>query len=119
MARIYLVEDDRAYLRIFQLILESRSHVIVGTVTNAPDAKAGILAAKPDLCLIDIHLELGTSGIDAAEFVLERVGYPVIIMSGDDQPTLPVPFLLKPISPKRLVEKVEHILYKTAEAIRL
>jgi hypothetical protein len=34
-------------------------------------------------------------------------------MSADDHPTLPVPFLLKPISPKRLIEKVEHLLYET------
>ena len=107
MAGIYLVEDDPATLRMVQLILESRSHAIVGTATNAPDAKAGIAATGPDLCIIDISLEHGTSGIDVAEFVIEKIGCPVIIMSGEDQPTLPVPFLLKPVSPRRLIKEVE------------
>ena len=117
MAGIYLVENDPAALRVAQLILGSRSHVIVGTATNASDAKAGIQATKPDLCMIDISLGHGTSGIDVAEFVIEKIGCPVIIMSGEDQPTLPVPFLLKPVSPRRLIEEVEHLLCGTVAAI--
>jgi chemotaxis response regulator CheB len=114
MAGIYLVENDPAALRIAQLILGSRSHVIVGTATNASDAKAGIQATRPDLCMIDISPGHATSGIDVAEFVIEKIGCPVIIMSVDDHPTLPVPFLRKPISPKLLIDKVEHLLYETA-----
>jgi DNA-binding NtrC family response regulator len=118
MAGIYLVENDPAALRVAQLILGSRSHVIVGTATNASDAKAGIQATKPDLCMIDISLGHGTSGIDVAEFVIEKIGCPVIIMSAVDYPTLPVPFLLKPISPKLLIDTVEHFLSEPADAIR-
>src|SRR4051812_615039 len=116
MAEVYLVEDDPITLRMAQLILESRSHVIVGTATNASDAKPGIQAAGPDLCIIDISLDHGTSGIDVAEFVIEKIGCPVIIMSADDQPTLPVPFLLKPVSPGRLIEAVDHLLSATVAA---
>jgi ActR/RegA family two-component response regulator len=76
MAGIYLVENDPAALRVAQLILGSRSHVIVGTATNASDAKAGIQATKPDLCMIDISLGHGTSGIDVAEFVIEKSAVP-------------------------------------------
>jgi DNA-binding NtrC family response regulator len=118
MAGIYLVENDPAALRVAQLILGSRSHVIVGTATNASDAKAGIQATKPDLCMIDISLGHGTSGIDVAEFVIEKIGCPVIIMSAVNYPTLPVPFLLKPISPKLLIETVEHFLSEPADAIQ-
>src|SRR3954452_9822319 len=117
MARIYLVEDDPASLKLVQLILESRSHVIVGATTNAPDAKAGIWATKPDLCIIAISLEHGTSGIDVAEFVSEKMGSPVINMSAKGELRRPVPFVLKPISPRRLIERVEHLLSWTAETI--
>jgi hypothetical protein len=41
-----------------------------------------------------------------------------VVMSVVDYPTLPVPFLLKPISPKMLIETVEHFLSEPADAIR-
>jgi DNA-binding NtrC family response regulator len=116
MAGIYLVEDDPSTLRLLQLIMESQQYVIVGTATNTPDAKTGIWATRPDLCIIDISLEHGTSGIEVAEFVIEKIGCPLIVMSADDQPTLPVPFLLKPISPRRLIDTVEHLLHGTVAA---
>ena len=94
MARIYLVEDDVCTQLTLKAVLESKSHEVVGTADNAVEATAGILSARPDLCLVDVHLPGPGSGYDVAEFILERVGIPVIIMSGDDHPTLPVPFVL-------------------------
>jgi DNA-binding NarL/FixJ family response regulator len=77
---------------------------------NAEEAKDAILSLNPDLCLIDICLKSYTSGIDMAEYVIEKLGIPVVVMSSDDHPTLPVPFVLKPICLPHLFAMINRAL---------
>ena len=105
MARIFLVEDDVCTQSLLKAILRARSHEVVGIADSEEGAIAGILATKPELCLIDVHLS-GT-GLDVAEFILENLGIPVIVMSGDDQPTLPIPFVLKPVKVDNLMLAID------------
>ena len=88
MARIFLVEDDVCTQSLLKAILRARSHEVVGIADNEEGAIAGILSTKPELCLIDVHLSGAGTGLNVAEFILENLGIPVIVMSGDDQPTL-------------------------------
>ncbi len=74
------------------------------------EAKTAIAVVQPDLCLIDVNLLSSGSGIDVAEYVIEQFGLPVIIMSGDDYPTLPVPFVLKPIRSQHLLSTIDKVL---------
>jgi response regulator of citrate/malate metabolism len=84
-------------------------HEVIGLATDFDEAKAGISSLRPDLCLIDVHLA-SSSGIDVAEYVLERLGTPLVMMSADNHPTLPVPFVLKPISMSNLLATIDKVL---------
>ena len=71
------------------MLLGWQHHEIVGFAISADEAKTAIAVVQPDLCLIDVNLLSSEFGIDVAEYVIEQFGLPVIIMSGDDYPTLP------------------------------
>jgi DNA-binding NarL/FixJ family response regulator len=107
MARIFLVEDDVCTQSLLKAILRARSHEVVGTADTEKAAIAGILSTKPDLCLIDVHLNGAGTGLDVAEFILGKLGTPVVVMSGDDQPTLPIPFVLKPVKVDNLMLAID------------
>jgi DNA-binding response OmpR family regulator len=109
MARIYLVEDETTTQMFLKALLRTRQHEVIGVAANFDEAKTGIVSLKPDLCLIDVHL-VSSSGIDVAEYVLERLGTPVVMMSADNHPTLPVPFVLKPISMSNLFATIDKAL---------
>lgn len=82
---------------------------MIEVAADADQAKSGIIRLKPDLCLIDIHLA-SSSGIDVAEYILGRFDTPVVLMSADDYPTLLVPFILKPLSPSKLLTAIGRAL---------
>ena len=82
----------------------------VGVAANAEEAKDAILFLNPDLCLIDVCLKSYTSGFDMAEYVIEKLGIPVVVMSSDDHPTLPIPFVLKPICLPHLFAMINRAL---------
>jgi DNA-binding NtrC family response regulator len=110
MAKIFVVEDDLATQRLLEVMLKTQQHDVIGFAISAAEAKAAITALTPDICLIDINIISSESGIDVAAYVIERLGYPVVLMSSDDHPTLPVPFILKPIRSFRLFSVVNRVL---------
>lgn len=66
MARILVVEDNPANLKLAIFLLESAGH----TVLNASDAEAGLTLARnelPNLILMDIQLP----GMDGLEAIME------------------------------------------------
>jgi DNA-binding NtrC family response regulator len=110
MAGVFIVEDDTSVQMLLRIALRTRNHEVVGVAANAEEAKDAILSLNPDLCLIDICLKSYTSGIDMAEYVIEKLGIPVVVMSSDDHPTLPVPFVLKPICLPHLFAMIDRAL---------
>ena len=55
MSSVYLVDDHAIARAGTRALLDG--FTIVGEAANAAGAIAGILAAKPDVALIDVHLE--------------------------------------------------------------
>ena len=110
MAKIFIVEDDLVTQRLLEVMLKTQQHDVIGFAISAAEAKAAITALTPDICLIDINIISSESGIDVAAYVIERLGYPVVLMSSDDHPTLPIPFILKPIRSLRLFSVVNRVL---------
>jgi response regulator of citrate/malate metabolism len=110
MAGVFIVEDDTATQMLLKTALRTRSHEVIGVAANAEEAKDAISFLTPDLFLIDVYLKSYTSGIDMAEYVIEKLGIPVVVMSFDDHPTLPVPFVLKPICLPHLFTTIDRAL---------
>jgi len=82
MIRIFLVDDHRILREGLRALLELQSDMkVVGEAEDGRAALSGILAAKPDVVLMDITIpEL--NGIDTARKVLERMpAVKIIILS--------------------------------------
>lgn len=91
MAKILVVEDNPANMKLAVLLLESSGH----TVVSALDAEAGLTLARdeqPDLILMDIQLP-GMDGLQATQ-ILKRddatraipvIALTALAMKGDEE----------------------------------
>jgi two-component system, cell cycle response regulator DivK len=91
MARVLIVEDNPANMKLAVFLLESAGH----TVLSATDAEAGLTLARdkqPDLILMDIQLA-GMDGLeatallkaDAATRAIPVVAVTALAMKGDEE----------------------------------
>lgn len=117
MARILIVEDNPANMKLAVLILASAGH----TVLQATTAREGVELAKkeiPDIVLMDVQLP-DMDGIEATRILkatIETAGIPVIAvtasaMKGDKERVLKVcdRYIEKPIDYKKLIAEVADI----------
>jgi two-component system response regulator DevR len=78
--RIFLVEDSALIRERLLRLFEGLSGVeVVGDAQSAADAIAGIVAATPDVVVLDIKLKTG-SGIDVLRHIKEHLPGITIIM---------------------------------------
>jgi two-component system cell cycle response regulator DivK len=91
MARVLVVEDNPANMKLAKFLLESAGH----TVLSATNAEAGLTLARdeqPDLILMDIQLP-GMDGLeacallkhDAATRAIPVIALTALAMKGDEE----------------------------------
>ena len=91
MARVVIVEDNPANMKLARFLLESAGH----TVLSAVDAESGLTLARserPDLILMDIQLP-GMDGLEAirllkhddATRVIPVIALTALAMKGDEE----------------------------------
>lgn len=122
MAKVLLVEDNPANMRLVSFLLESVQH----TVLSAKDAEAGLLLARdvrPDLILMDIQLP-GMDGLEAvvrlkaddATRAIPVVALTALAMKGDEQRILAAGcdgYIAKPIQYRDFLATVAAQLGRT------
>ncbi len=79
--RVLIVEDDAVSATLHKAMLESEGHTIVGVARSENEAIALAMAERPDLVLMDIYLEDGTSGVHAAKIMYSSYALPVIFIT--------------------------------------
>jgi two-component system cell cycle response regulator DivK len=91
MARVLLVEDNAANMKLATFLLQSAGH----TVISATDAETGLMLARterPDLILMDIQLP-GMDGLEATGLLkndavtrpIPVIALTALAMKGDEQ----------------------------------
>ena len=91
MARVLVVEDNAANLKLATFLLESAGH----TVISAPDAEVGLALARdeqPNLILMDIQLP-GMDGLEATGLLkrdpatrdIPVIALTALAMKGDEE----------------------------------
>ena len=126
-SRILIVEDDGVVARDIQQQLSKIGHIVVGITPRGEEVVPLAIQWQPNLVLMDIRLEGGTDGIDAAQQIRERCGIPVIYLTAyaDDQTlrragiTEPFGYLLKPFESSQLRTAIEMALDKYAAERKL
>ena len=115
MAKVLIIEDNSANMRLAVFLLESVGHIVLG----ATDAEAGLTMARaeqPDLILMDIQLP-GMDGLEATALLKQGEGtrdIPVIAltalaMKGDEERIRAAGcdgYIAKPMRYRELLEAV-------------
>lgn len=104
---ILLVEDERIIALAMELLIRKLGHRVGASVSSGEAALAALDRVRPDLVLMDIHLEGTQDGIETAWRIRELGGPPLAFITAYTDPetqaraqaTGPLAFLPKPVSP--------------------
>ena len=119
MANILYAEDDRDCRELFAFALRQKRHKVHEAINGAQAVQ--IVREEPiDLVILDIRMPMMT-GYDAARIIAkEAPDIPVVFLSAKGMRRevtlafecgpMTVGYLVKPISPNQLVERVDTIL---------
>jgi len=120
MNSVMVVEDERLVARDIADNLVRMGYDVMAEVATASECLEVARARRPDLVLMDIHLQGDVDGIEAAQRLRDDFDIPVVFLSAyaDDQTvsrakhTSPLGYLLKPFRKSELKSAVELGLYK-------
>ena len=73
MRKIVIVEDDVFITAIFTMFLKDLGHELVGKTTSGKEAIKLCKELKPDVVLMDIHLDGDMDGIHTAEMLKREI----------------------------------------------
>ena len=116
--RVLIVENGTIIALHLAKLVTDLGHEVCARAASASDAIAQAAALKPDVAIMDLRLAKGSSGVDAARALYERLALRCIIVSGNlDEPTRaalvpydPIDILDKPVVPlllQRALKKAE------------
>ena len=102
--KVLIVEDDKIIVDIEQWRLTKLGYDICGSAATGAEAMNCVATMRPDIVLMDIHLEGEIDGIETAGRIKEEFDIPVIFVSAHiDEATIsrakaihPDGFLRKP-----------------------
>jgi CheY-like chemotaxis protein len=111
--RILIVEDDRIISRLLAEMLRDMGHTVCAVAATEEEAVAGAALHKPDLMLVDQHLQAGT-GTSAVNRISRTRPVPYIFISGAPlQPSqAAVTVLLKPFREEQLAHAIETMVQR-------
>ena len=118
--RVLIVDDEAAFTSLVKLNLEKTGRFTVCEVNNPTKALAAAREFKPDITLLDVIMPGQDGGqVLAALRTAEFVNLPVIFLTAtltqrglherDDQID-GVPFIAKPVEPKKLINRINEVL---------
>ncbi|MFT3740248.1 MAG: response regulator [Breznakibacter sp.] len=120
MRRVLVVEDDRFISTIFKMFLSELGHELVGRCETGSRAIELCHQLKPDVILMDIHLQGELDGIQTAEKLKTELDIPVIYISGDTSNLIieraivsnSYGYLVKPVNKKELGISIDLAYFK-------
>jgi DNA-binding LytR/AlgR family response regulator len=118
--RIVSVEDDPIYAETIQMIVEQAGYELAGQFSNGEEALLAIKAIKPDLLLLDIHIQGSLTGIELAERVASHISVIFITSLREREVfekakgTRPVAFVLKPFDSLMLQNTIDLAISQAA-----
>lgn len=120
MSLIAVIDDDHDILDASSLVLNAKGYEVI-TADNPDDGYKIVKEKKPDLIILDVMMNEPDDGFFLAQkFRKEQLDIPIIMYTSVSKALglefaagemIPVDeFIEKPISPDRLIDKVEKLL---------
>ncbi|MBX6323098.1 MAG: response regulator [Rhodospirillaceae bacterium] len=108
---VMVVEDEFLIALLMERTLVGAGHGVIGPARTGEEAVRLARRERPDLALIDIRLEDGTDGVEAARTMWERFETPSILVTAYAQDArraagVAIGCLHKPFAPVELLEAV-------------
>ena len=113
--RTLIVEDEPLIAIDLEATLRTLGFDVCGTASNPRAAVELATSRQPDFILMDVYLDEGRQGINAAKSLREACGIPVLFITGHSdwetvariRDLLPgAPLCAKPVRPDRLVAAI-------------
>ncbi len=112
--RILVVEDEALVAAELQEDLQRMGYEVAGIVSSGDKVVETVASTKPDLVLMDVLLNGGVDGIDAAYQTQAEFNIPIIYLSAySDEETLrrasvtmPAAYLIKPFNERELAANI-------------
>lgn len=117
MAKILIVDDESALVRLMSQVLGQKEHQIL-TAGNGQEALKLLFADKPDLVLLDVVMP-GMDGWQTCKRIREVSDIPIIMLTGKQKSEEDIvmgleygadDYLFKPIGNRELVARVRAVL---------
>ena len=114
-ASILIVEDEGIVAYHIASVLKHAGHRVAGILASAEEVFAHVKDCRPDVILMDIHIEGPIDGIQTAAQLLEASYIPIIYLSAYSdslhrdraKATAAFDFLTKPVNSARLLAAVD------------
>ncbi len=108
---VLIVEDEFLIGLLMQRTLLGAGHGVIGPARTAAEAVRLARRERPDLALIDIRLDEGADGVEAARTMWERFETPSILVTAYAQDArraagIAIGCLHKPFDPPELLDAV-------------
>ena len=115
--RILIVENHPFVRLAIERVLTEIGHEPVGWAATVPNAIAEAERLRPDLVIMDIHLDDQGDGTHAARIIREQLDIPSLFLTGGADPekrqramaTRPVGYLQKPFLPQELAAALVNV----------
>ncbi|MDQ2842113.1 MAG: response regulator [Acidobacteriota bacterium] len=115
-----IVEDEQLIAHSIERSLLNAGYFVTAMATSAKEAFEDLEQTKPDLVLMDIHIQGPSDGVETARIIRERYHLPVIYLTAHaDSATLdrakitePFGYLVKPLNHANLPSSIEMAIYK-------
>jgi two-component system KDP operon response regulator KdpE len=116
MARLLLVDDDPAQIKIWTLLLEASGHQVEAAAT-LPHALEKIQVVEPDVLLMDLRLPELRDGLALIRHTRQTSAAKIVVLSGwpGDLESLPEKefvdrVLAKPVRPNTLLRHIAELV---------
>ena len=112
---ILICEDEHLIAVDLGERLKAHGHNVIGIASNEERAFELIEQEKPDLAIMDVHLDNGTLGTDIARTIAHQYQVPSVFLTADDDEAtveeskgpLSLGYLLKPVRDSELMCTIE------------
>jgi DNA-binding NarL/FixJ family response regulator len=113
--KVLIIEDDPIIADYLSQLLSTEGFNVLGIAHTGERALDKISSLHPDLCICDIHLGTGMSGIDVAEVLSSKYQIPYIFLTSfDDDKTIeeaerhsPYGYIVKPFQDRTLLATIK------------